>query len=141
MKADIRSQLMRTGAEPECAAHDHGSPSRSLPVNAESLERASLLFRAMGDTARLRLLGLLAQGPACVSELAAIEGETVSTISQRLRVLRSERLVSRRRDGKHINYALADQHVLDLVFSAMAHASETPAQAPPFSAHPQQEQS
>ena len=88
-----------------------------------------MLFRAMGDPARLRLLGLLAQGPACVSELAAIEGETVSTISQRLRVLRNERLVTRRREGKHINYTLADQHVLDLVFSAMAHASEAPAAA------------
>ncbi|MBE0656305.1 MAG: helix-turn-helix transcriptional regulator [Bryobacteraceae bacterium] len=86
-----------------------------------------MLFRAMGETPRLRLLALLAQGPACVSELAEIEGETVSTISQRLRVLRSERLVTRRRDGKHINYTLADQHVLDLVFSAMAHASESPA--------------
>lgn len=88
-----------------------------------------MLFRAMGETPRLRLLALLAQGAACVSELAEIEGETVSTISQRLRVLRSERLVARRRDGKHINYTLADQHVLDLVFSAMAHASEIPAAA------------
>lgn len=115
---------MKTAAEPACDTHDHTSPVRALPVSAEALERASLLFRAMGDMARLRLLGMLAQGPACVSELAAIEGETVSTISQRLRVLRSERLVTRCRDGKHINYALADQHVLDLVFSAMAHASE-----------------
>lgn len=88
-----------------------------------------MLFRAMGESPRLRLLALLAQGPACVSELASIENETVSTISQRLRVLRSERLVTRRRDGKHINYTLADQHVLDLVFSAMAHASESPAVA------------
>lgn len=120
---------MRTTAGPGIEAHDHGSPSRILPVSAMSLERASLLFRAMGDSARLRLLGLLAQGPACVSELAAIEGETVSTISQRLRVLRSERLVSRRRDGKHINYSLADQHVLDLVSSALAHASESLTQA------------
>ena len=118
---------MKTGSQPACDTSDHAAARRALPVKDEALERASMLFRAMGETPRLRLLALLAQGPACVSELAAIEGETVSTISQRLRVLRAERLVARRRDGKHINYTLADQHVLDLVFSAMAHASETPA--------------
>jgi hypothetical protein len=32
--------------------------------------------------------------------------------------------VSRARQGKHIHYALADQHVVDFVLSALAHASE-----------------
>lgn len=121
--------IMKNASQPACDKTDHAAARRRLPVSDEALERASMLFRAMGETPRLRLLALLAQGAACVSELAEIEGETVSTISQRLRVLRSERLVARRRDGKHINYTLADQHVLDLVFSAMAHASEIPAAA------------
>jgi len=60
----------------------------------------------------------------CVTELAEAEGESLSTISQRLRVLRAESLVVRRRRGKHINYALADQHVMDMVFNALAHATE-----------------
>ncbi|MGQ9918599.1 MAG: ArsR/SmtB family transcription factor [Bryobacteraceae bacterium] len=77
----------------------------------------------------MRLLTLLAQGPLCVSELAVIEDESISTISQRLRVLRAERLVSRIRQGKHIHYALADQHVVDLVLSALAHAREAPPRA------------
>jgi ArsR family transcriptional regulator len=132
---------MSAASQLACATSDHTSARRALPVSREALDRASELFRAMGDTARLRLLALLSQGPACVSELAAIEGETISTISQRLRVLRSERLVTRRRDGKHINYALADQHVLDLVFSAMAHASESPAQTPGNEFEPEKEQS
>lgn len=54
----------------------------------------------------------------------------MSTISQRLRVLRSENIIVRRRRGKHINYALADQHVMDLVFNALAHATERPASVP-----------
>lgn len=132
---------MRNGTQAACDTSDHAAARRSLPVTGEALERASLLFRAMGDAARLRLLALLAQGPACVSELAAIEGESISTISQRLRVLRSERLVSRRRDGKHINYALPDQHVLDLVLSAMAHASEAPAVSNPIEFDRSKEQS
>ena len=30
----------------------------------------------------------------------------------------------RRREGKHMNYALADQHIVDLILNALAHASE-----------------
>jgi ArsR family transcriptional regulator len=69
---------------------------------------------------------LLSQGELCVSALARAESESISTISQRLRVLRSENLVIRKRRGKHINYRIADQHVMDLVFNALAHASEVP---------------
>jgi hypothetical protein len=39
--------------------------------------------------------------------LAEVEGDELSTISQRLRVLRAENVAVRRRRGKHINYALA----------------------------------
>ena len=66
----------------------------------------------------------LGRGEACVSELAAAENENLSTVSQRLKVLRAEDLVVRRREGKHINYALADQHIVDLILNALAHASE-----------------
>jgi DNA-binding transcriptional ArsR family regulator len=66
----------------------------------------------------------------CVTELAACEQESLPTISQRLRILRAENLIIRRRRGKHINYALADQHVMDLVFNALAHATERPAAIP-----------
>lgn len=108
-------------------------------VRPEALEVAARLFRAIGDTPRLRLLALLAQGEACVTELAATEGENISTISQRLRVLRSEHLVVRKRRGKHINYGLADQHVMDLVFNALAHASEVPAIQQPLNSNTQGE--
>lgn len=51
-------------------------------------------------------------------------GEKFSTVSQRLRILRSEGLVSRRREKSHVFYALADDHVKDLVSNALAHADE-----------------
>jgi len=99
-------------------------------VDVAALERASRLFRAIGEPSRLRLLSRLAQGEMCVTELAACEQESLPTISQRLRILRAENLIIRRRRGKHINYALADQHVMDLVFNALAHATERPAAIP-----------
>ena len=116
----------------ECGTRDHSSRVPRAPqVRQEALDRAAGLFRALGDPPRLRLLALLAQGEACVTELAADQDEGLSTVSQRLRVLRAENAVSRRRDGKHILYRLADQHVADLVFNALAHASEQPHPAAP----------
>jgi ArsR family transcriptional regulator, lead/cadmium/zinc/bismuth-responsive transcriptional repressor len=117
--------------EPSCTAEEHSSDRNRKPfVDEASLESAARLFRAIGDPARLRMLAKLAQGEMCVTELAASEGESLSTISQRLRVLRSENIIVRRRRGKHINYGLADQHVMDLVFNALAHATERPASVP-----------
>jgi len=67
---------------------------------------------------------LLVGGERCVSDLATRSQQEVSTISQRLKVLWAERLVAKRREGKHIFYSLADHHVVDLVRSALAHAQE-----------------
>jgi ArsR family transcriptional regulator len=94
-----------------------------LPNGAE-LELASAMFRALGDPSRLQLLARLASGEACVTELAELEGEKVTTVSARLQTLHDVRLVKRRREAKHVYYALSDTHVLRLVQSAMKHAAE-----------------
>ncbi|MBL8209669.1 MAG: winged helix-turn-helix transcriptional regulator [Bryobacterales bacterium] len=112
--------------QPECAVNDHPKRVRAKLVDEAGLERAARLFRALGEESRLRIVAALAQGEACVTEIAAASGESLSTVSQRLRVLRAENIVTRRRTGKHINYALADQHVTELVFNALAHAGEQP---------------
>lgn len=91
-------------------------------VPTEALDRAASLFRACGDPARLRLLEVLSTGEQNVTDLAELSDEGLSTISQRLRLLRAEGLVSRRREGKHIYYGLQDGHVLALIKSAIEHA-------------------
>lgn len=104
---------------------EHAEPAPLVVAPAAVVERAAALLKAVGDPGRLRLLERLALGgEQCVSELAAISGEGMSTVSQRLRLLRSERLVSRRREGKHVYYALSDLHVKELIFAALDHAAE-----------------
>lgn len=116
---------INTDTQP-CLPNDPEHRRRLLPpVDDASIEVAARIFRAMGDPPRLRTLAMLAQGEACVSEIAAATNEELSTISQRLRVLRSENLLTRRRQGKHILYSLADQHVAGLIFNALAHSTET----------------
>ena len=102
----------------------HSHDGATLPeIPTEHLDRTAELLKAAGEPARLRLLALLSEGERCVSELAGA-GDSLSTISQRLRVLRSAHLVTRRRDGKHVYYSLADNHVVELIRSAMLHAQE-----------------
>jgi ArsR family transcriptional regulator, lead/cadmium/zinc/bismuth-responsive transcriptional repressor len=118
--------MMEDMADQEGSARPHQHPARTFPKLPEgaALEQASAMFRALGDPARLRLLARLVDGEICVTELADLEQEKLSTVSARLRTLYAVRLVKRRRQAKHIFYALADAHVLDLVRNAMDHAIE-----------------
>ena len=104
--------------------HDHEDATARAETDPDALHRAAGLFRAAGDTERLRLLAELAHGERCVTELAQLTDAGMSTVSQRLKVLRAEGLVARRRDGKHLHYRLADSHVADLIASAIDHAGE-----------------
>ncbi|MEM6292341.1 MAG: metalloregulator ArsR/SmtB family transcription factor [Myxococcota bacterium] len=115
---------MEMSAYDEHPTCEHADPPPVSSASPRALERAARIFRALGDEARLRTLELLARREACVSEIADASGEAVSTVSHRLRLLRAEGLVSRRRDGRHIYYGLADHHVIELLRNALEHAEE-----------------
>jgi ArsR family transcriptional regulator len=122
-------EMMKRSKRSALSTHELRCGSLHGPVDAPvpsspSLQGASELFRAMGEVNRLRLLEMLKHGERCVTEIVAASNEKFSTISQRLRILRAERLVTRRREGKHLFYALTDRHVADLIENALAHAEE-----------------
>jgi DNA-binding transcriptional ArsR family regulator len=75
-------------------------------------EKATLLLRALANSDRLLLLCHLSQGERCVSELEDELGIQLPTLSQQLTVLRTQELVSTRRDGKRIHYAVSDPKAL-----------------------------
>jgi ArsR family transcriptional regulator, lead/cadmium/zinc/bismuth-responsive transcriptional repressor len=115
------SERERTGGSIGTA--EHIAPRRVSPrPTEEALERAAGIFRAAGDVSRLRVLDLLMDGEQCVSALSQTLNVGMSTVSQQLRLLREENVVTSRRAGKHIFYALADDHVRDIVRSVLAHA-------------------
>ena len=88
------------------------------------LDLVATMFSALADPSRLRLLLCLTKKEASVSELCAMTGDKLSTVSARLGILHKAKLVARRRDGKSIIYSLADHHVLSLVSNAVDHACE-----------------
>jgi ArsR family transcriptional regulator len=115
---------MEEGLEPTCGIDEH-SAGKLANVDWASVERAAAIFRSMGDPGRLQVLALLSAGEQCVSDLAQASGNSLPAVSQRLKLLRAERLVAARRDGKHVRYRLLDRHVADLVANALEHALES----------------
>jgi len=93
-------------------------------VTPQQFELAAAMCRAMSDASRLRLLQWLSRREMCVSELVALDQAKLTSVSARLQMLHAARLVTRRRESKHIYYALADQHVRALLVNILNHASE-----------------
>jgi len=109
-----------------CSSDSHASSLDLIPlIDSEICRRTASIFRALGDSSRLQLLALLAHGEMCVSEITQRLGDNLPAVSQRLKLLRAERLVSTRRQGKHIYYWLADNHISSLIENGLAHGSET----------------
>jgi len=94
-------------------------------VTEIQLNKAAAIFKALSDPLRLKTLLLLREGERSVGELAAFEGEKIGTVSARLKVLLSARLVARRKQGQTALYSLADAHVLALIENSIDHAEHT----------------
>ena len=100
-------------------------PPHSHDLRSEKVvKKTATLFQALGDPARLRLMELLFDSEHCVSELANETNESMSLVSQRLKILHQAGLLRRQRTGKHIYYALADEHVITLLDNAFKHMEE-----------------
>ena len=77
--------------------------------------KAGGLLKALANQDRLLLLCQLSHGEHCVSELEEVLGIEQPTLSQQLGVLREERLVITRRDGKQIFYSIASKEALAVI--------------------------
>jgi DNA-binding transcriptional ArsR family regulator len=75
-------------------------------------EEAAALLRTLGNSDRLLLMCELSQGELCVTDLAERTGIVQPTLSQQLGVLRGQRLVDTRRDGKQVYYSVVDAKAL-----------------------------
>lgn len=100
-----------------------------VPVREPLLDDASAAalaetFKVLGDPTRVRILDLLAHAEVAVCDLAQAIGLTQSAVSHQLRLLRSMRLVRARRAGRHIYYALDDDHIAKLFRQGLEHVQE-----------------
>jgi rhodanese-related sulfurtransferase/predicted transcriptional regulator len=77
-------------------------------------EAVALMGKGFASPVRLELLDLLAQAPRTVQELARASEQSNANTSQHLQALQAAGLVSRRREGTSVRYALAGDDVLAL---------------------------
>jgi rhodanese-related sulfurtransferase/DNA-binding HxlR family transcriptional regulator len=77
-------------------------------------EAIALMGKGFASPVRLELLDLLAQAPRTVQELARASEQSMANASQHLQALQAAGLVSRRRQGTSVRYALAGDDVLAL---------------------------
>ena len=84
----------------------------------------SEFFKVFADSTRIKILFVLRDGEQCVNDIAAALEMSQSSISHQLRVLKQNRLVKFRRDGKTIYYSLADAHVVNILSQGLEHIEE-----------------
>ena len=77
----------------------------------DSAQDAADFLKALAHESRLLILCLLTEGERSVGDLEMLLAQRQSTVSQQLARLRLEGLVSSRRDGKSVYYALANDDV------------------------------
>ncbi len=80
-----------------------------------SAEDACKLMKVLSNSDRMMLLCEIGQGEKCVSELEDALDLHQPTLSQQLTVLRKEKLVKTRREGKQIYYSLASEIVVSVM--------------------------
>jgi len=93
-----------------------------LPSEKLSLELADF-YKVFGDFSRIRILFALLDNELYVNELADILGMSQSAVSHQLRILRQNRLVKVRKDGKTSLYSLDDDHVYRILTQGLEHIS------------------
>ena len=93
-------------------------------VSEDVLLRMSSLFKVFGDTTRMRILYALSQSEMCVCALCEYLNMDQSAVSHQLKVLRDNRLVDGRREGKTVYYRLIDAHVESIISQGLEHVME-----------------
>ena len=95
----------------------------NMPPEEELYDLAEL-FKVFGDSTRIRILFVLFEAEVCVCDLAETLHMTQSAISHQLRILKQNKLVKSRRDGKQVFYSLSDDHVKTIINQGLEHIEE-----------------
>lgn len=98
--------------------------SEALPGD-DLLEEARILFGALADRSRLKILYALSRGEElCVCDIAALLEIKIAAASHHLRKLRDLKILKYRNDGKLAYYSLKDRRVAEILCYALSQLAE-----------------
>ncbi len=97
--------------------------AKKMPLD-ETMYDLAEFYKTFGDSTRTKLLTAISFAELCVSDLSALLKMTKSAVSHQLRILRHNKLIKGRRDGREVYYSLSDSHVQDILNCGYEHISE-----------------
>ncbi len=109
---DVASQRVRASRVPDlcaipCFKERLVARLRGEMPSDEKLEEAQILFGALGDRVRLKILFALRNNEElCVCDVAHVIGMSISAASHHLRKLRDLKILKYRNDGRMAYYSL-----------------------------------
>ena len=103
---------------------DRVARAKEEAIPKKEVEQLCLIYKAMGDPTRLRIVLALRSGEMCVCDLAALLGLSESAVSHQLRRLKDLFIVKNRREGQVLYYSLDDHHVEALLGIGLEHLRE-----------------
>lgn len=86
-----------------------------MPVRATVSKELAALFGVLGNPHRVRLVEELREAEVDVNGLQRALGISHSSVSQHLAVLRAHRIVTERREGRHVYYRLTQSELAEWV--------------------------
>ncbi|MBZ0305428.1 MAG: metalloregulator ArsR/SmtB family transcription factor [Anaerolineae bacterium] len=90
----------------------------------QTLQQLTILFSALADPTRAKMLLLLRDGEKRSGDLAEALAMTASAVSHQLRWLRDNNVVTARKEGREVYYHLADACIREIIDVALRHIQE-----------------
>ncbi len=90
----------------------------------ETLYDLAELFKVFGDSTRIKILYSLFSSELCVYDISMLLNVSQTAVSHQLKILKTNKLVKSRKEGKHVFYSLADDHVYSIINQGISHINE-----------------
>ena len=87
-----------------CIHEEAVAEVRQQMLGEDEVQSLADTFKTLADPTRVKMLFALLNRELCVCDLAAVIGASDSAVSHQLRILRTQKLVKFRRDGKIMYY-------------------------------------
>jgi ArsR family transcriptional regulator len=73
------------------------------------------IFKALGDSTRLKILECVRNGEKCICEIIPETGKSQPTVSQHLKILKIAGLINEKREGTRILISVANSEIYDII--------------------------
>jgi len=88
------------------------------------MRSATIVYKALSDSSRLRILMMLKEKSLCVCEMVDILELANSTVSKHLSILRNANLIIDEKNGRWVNYRIARTGESDDIDFVLAHLEQ-----------------